>query len=844
MSVPFAIVPAVGAVAYAGLLYFVGRRAARQRGVLAFQGMLGLLLTSATLSAFWRILDGDPRWDDVLLRVLTWSDLSIAPALLLFVASRYGGARAPVLKAHAAIVALAIAGVTATGSVNRAVLTPGDAVSAADAVAAYAIILLALATYALSAVFITRSIIRDVDPFERNRLKYVLVATLIIIAGLLTNLDPAFQQLPIDRLLAVIASTLLFFSIIRYRLFDIDVVFQRAAIAALSVLAVTPFYLAAMYQVSGQSLDAFRLWTGMVMAVPAAAVAYGVHARLKGAVDRLFLGRAPDGERATQDFTQRVATAPSQRDLAALVANACQAHFDARFTAVFLLNPRHRLLEPVSVVGSLAALHPLEKIDLDDPLLERVVGFGEPVTAMQLNHLATPFVAGGDWGPFEPLRGCLLQPIVTGESTTGLIVIGEHLYGDAYSLAQLQTLKSIAGQTGLALERVRLFEQLQTQAETDFLTGLPNHRRLKDDLVTLIRRSELESTPFTIAMVDVDNFKLLNDTHGHVAGDDGLKKIATYLRRSVRPEDIVGRYGGDEFLLILPGLEEDEAVRMLTRVAREARRIALHPEADDASASGIPMRLSWGVATYPVSAKTERTLVAAADSDLLKRRFVRRRVAQVNTNRPSIERMLQSDPRRIRLASGLLDILDTKDQYTTEHSQQVASLGLLLADELGLSEMDREYLWLGGLLHDIGKLNVPDEVVRKPGSLADSEWAAIREHPVQGAQLISGLFDDPKLTEIVGSHHERWDGTGYPRGLAGSAIPVLARAAAVCDAYSAMTHDRPYRKGLSSVQAIEELRRGAGSHWDPVMVAAFERAVSGDTHAEEGPATTAKHRVG
>lgn len=837
MSVPLAIVPAIGVVAYGMLLYIVSRRATRQSGVLAFQGMLALLFISAALSAFWRILDGHPHWDDILLRILSWSDLSIAPALLVFVASRYGGAWSRTLKVGAALVALAIVAVVSAGSINRAILAPGDALRSADLIAAYSVIFLAFSTYLISASYIVSAMIHSIDPFERNRLKYVLVATIIIIIGMLTNLISELQQYPIDRSLSIVSASLIFFSLVRYRLFDIDVVFRRVALAVISVLTVVPFYLVVLHRVSGDALDAPRFWAGMAIAVPAAVMVFGVHTRLQGAVGRLFIGRALDGEQAAQDFVVRAASASSPRTLASLVVDVCQVHFDARFASVFLLNPQNQLLEPVSVAGPWSAMHLVENIDVDDPLLKQVADFDGPVTAMQLSLMATS-VAGGDWGAFGPLQGCLLQPIGNGESITGLIVVGEHLYGDAYSLADLQTLKSIAAQTGLALERVRLFEQVQTQAETDFLTGLPNHRRLKDDLVALISESGRASRGFAVAMVDVDNFKLLNDAHGHIAGDDGLKKIAAYLRDSVRSDDIVGRYGGDEFLLILPGLEEDEAVTMLTRIAREARRISLHTDADNASTSEIPMRLSWGVASYPLSGKTERTLVAAADSDLLKRRFVRRRVAQVNTNRPSINRMLQDDPRRIRLASALLDILDTKDNYTTEHSQQVASLGLLLAHELGLSEKDREYLWLGGLLHDIGKLNVPDEVVRKPGSLDDSEWATIREHPVQGAQLIFGLFEDPTLTEIVASHHERWDGTGYPSGLAGTEIPFLARATSVCDAYSAMVHDRPYRKGLSSVQAIEELRRGAGSYWDPAMVAAFERALSVDAPAEGHITTT------
>ena len=826
------LVPGAGAFVYSFLLVVIRRRAAISAGLLQFQMLLGLLVISSASSVVWHITNRSETWSDIVLRVLTWSDLSVAPALLLFVAARNVGDWGHRLRR----IALALAGlyvaVGVSGSMNRAILTPVASPAAADLALAYSAVLLGLLAYLTAASYLLYSLLQSRDPFERNRIKFIGLATLLIILGLLTNLVPAMQQYPIDRSLALIAAFLVFFSLVRYRLFDVDLAVTRAVVGFVSVALVAPLYLLALARLTGldgrADSGALLAW-GMVLVFPAAGMARLLGSRLQPTVTRVMLGSSADPSAAATAFVMRAQSVSGVREVADLIAEVCQAQFEARCTSVMLRADAASILETVSVKGPFASTHPRVVIDLENQLLQRVISAGDPVTSARLQTLASS-LSRHEVGAFLPIADCLLQPITAHGEVIGLIAIAEHVYDDAYSLRDVGFLTTIAAQAALAIEGARLFEQVQTHAETDFLTGLPNHRRLKDHLSEFLRSHERSGEPFSVAMIDVDNFKLLNDTHGHVAGDDALRKIATYLRRALRHDDIVGRYGGDEFMVLLPGVAEDDAIQMFSRVAREARKVSLNTEGlEQSAAPTIPMRLSWGVAAYPGSATTERTLVAAADSDLLKRRYVRRGAGRAHTNRPSLRRLGERDPRRVRIASGLLEIMDAKDNYTTEHSQQVGSLGLLLADELRLSEREREDLWLGGLLHDVGKFSVPDEVVRKPGTLSEDEWRLIHDHPVHGARMVKGLFGDDSITEIVASHHERFDGQGYPAGLAGEAIPRLARAVSVCDAYSAMVHDRPYRKGLSPDEAIAELRRGAGQQWDPVMVDAFAQAILGES---------------
>lgn len=828
------LVPASAAIVYTLLLAVIRRRASMSAGLLQFQFLLALLVVSCISSVIWHSTNNDPTWSDALLRVLTWSDLSVAPALLAFVAARYHGKWAILARTAAATIAAGFVGVAISGSMVRAILEPVEQPALVDVVVAYTAVLTSLTAYITAAIYLVYSYRHQRDPFERNRLKFVGVATALIISGLLTNLAPALQQYPVDRSLSLVAAGLIFFSLVRYRLFDIDLAVTQAVVNLGAVALVTPLYLVALVRLGGieeaQDNAAMYVW-GMLLVIPAALVAQILRGRLRPVVTRVMLGADADPGLVASDFVTRAQSVRGVSQLAELIGAVCQSRFEARYTAVLLRQDSLNMLKTVNVQGPFAKTYEGAAIDLDNRLLRRVVDTGDPVTALRLQSLATS-LPPSEVKPFGPIADCLLQPIMAHGQLLGLIAIAEHVYDDAYSLSDLRLLTTVAAQAGLAIEGAQLFEQVQTHADTDFLTGLPNHRRLKDVLSELLRETAERSEPFAVAMIDVDNFKLLNDTHGHVAGDDALKKIATYLRKSLRENDIVGRYGGDEFMVLFPGIAEGDAKQILGRIERDARKISLSTEGSERSAApAIPMRLSWGVASYPTDASTERTLVAAADSDMLKRRYMRRRSGAVHTSRPSLRGLEERDPRRVRIASGLIELLDAKDNYTTEHSQQVASLGLLLAEELRLSEREREDLWLGGLLHDIGKLNVPDEVVHKPGTLSGEEWTLIHEHPVSGAQLVNGLFGDHTLTQIVGCHHERFDGAGYPRGLAGEEIPRLARAVSVCDAYSAMVHDRPYRKGLTSDEALAELRRGAGRQWDPEMVEAFARAITGQSAA-------------
>ena len=415
-----------------------------------------------------------------------------------------------------------------------------------------------------------------------------------------------------------------------------------------------------------------------------------------------------------------------------------------------------------------------------------------------------------------PLRGHLSVPLMVQGEALGMLSV-DSLRRGAYGPDDLARVELYAGYVAAALHNARLHEAVRATAERDPVTGLYNHRAIHNHLDRALDQARRTRTPLAVAMLDLDGFKLYNDTHGHPAGDAALQIVAAALLDTCRPGDAVGRYGGDEFLVIVPGLGPADAADLGRRLRDAVATHTLRPRAGPA----LPLRVSAGVAAYPDDGADRDLLVARADARLYE--------SKAHGEVVAAERARAGDATGVADAFGVLDGLvtavDRKDRYTRAHSEEVTRLALLLATELGFSPDTLRSVRLAGLLHDVGKIGVPDRILKKPGRLTPEESEIMNGHPALGEAIVAGLPDLAEIRTGVRSHHERWDGRGYPDGLAGVAIPLLGRLLAIPDCYSAMTTDRPYRTARAPVSALAEIQRGAGTQFDPTMAAAFPRAL-------------------
>jgi diguanylate cyclase (GGDEF)-like protein len=324
-------------------------------------------------------------------------------------------------------------------------------------------------------------------------------------------------------------------------------------------------------------------------------------------------------------------------------------------------------------------------------------------------------------------------------------------------------------------------------------------------------------SPLTLCLVDVDDFKQINDTYGHPLGDQVLVEIARLLRTE---SDCVGtfRFGGDEFAIVLSCGER----RARAHVEALYRRLSTAEFSHGATAT-----VSVGIATLPAHADEIDALESAADSALYwaklhgKNRFCAYSAVVAEAQAPAeLERRIERQA-RLRAAENLIRVVDAKDEYTGAHSERVALLVEAIARQFGLDEGQVEQLKLAGRLHDLGKIAIPDRVLQKPGALTPHEERQLAHHPQLGASLLDGMDIRP-VDVWIKHHHEHWDGSGYPHGLAGEEIPFGSRLILVADAYDAITTDRSYRDAASPEEALEELRRNAGTQFDPEVVAALQ----------------------
>jgi diguanylate cyclase (GGDEF)-like protein len=363
-----------------------------------------------------------------------------------------------------------------------------------------------------------------------------------------------------------------------------------------------------------------------------------------------------------------------------------------------------------------------------------------------------------------------------------------------------------------------LIARLADAARTDVLTGLLNRRGFQDAFETELERAKRSGRRLSLIVGDLDRFKELNDRYGHRAGDDALGRVAAVMKATKRRIDVAARIGGEEFAVVVPETDEHEAFVLADRVRRAVRK---------AFADGDPrLTISFGVAAYPKHGRSPETLFHAGDQALYAAKELGRDRTVVHN--PEVAGVIAEVASRVHEESdgylatlvALAEALESRDDGVTSHSRVVSRYAELIARAMSLPPEVVDRVRIGGVLHDLGKIGVPESVLNKRGPLDEEDWEEIHRHPLIAARILdSSTIGD--IRSWVLTHHERPDGLGYPNGLAGDEIPLEARILAVADAYEAMTSDRVYRTAMSPGEARLELERNAGTQFDEDVVGAF-----------------------
>ena len=342
-------------------------------------------------------------------------------------------------------------------------------------------------------------------------------------------------------------------------------------------------------------------------------------------------------------------------------------------------------------------------------------------------------------------------------------------------------------------EKKEKLEKIQYLSYHDQLTGLYNRHFFQEELARLDVDRNL---PFSIAMVDVNGLKLTNDAFGHEAGDLILKSMAETLKSECRSDDIVSRVGGDEFVILFPKTTHKDAESIVSRILNAI---------DNKKINNVTLSASIGLDTKEIPHQSVKDVFAKAEDNMYRNKIT------------------ESQSMRNQTIKVIMQTLHESNSREKLHSERVSKLSRKIGEAMKLDNEVLKELEIAGLMHDIGKIAINNDILNKPGKLTDAEYEEIKKHPEISYQILKSADVYTRLAEYVLSHHERWDGEGYPRGLSGEGIPLVARIITVADAYEAMTANRPYREPLSQEQAIKELKRCSGTQFDPEIVTACEK---------------------
>jgi diguanylate cyclase (GGDEF)-like protein/putative nucleotidyltransferase with HDIG domain len=665
------------------------------------------------------------------------------------------------------------------------------------------------------------------DPADRNKTMYLLFGWSILLLLSYSNLIPAVTGLPLDHIGSLVNVLIIAYAVSKYQLLDIRFVVRRGLGFTLAIIPIAVLYIAG-------SLIMFRYYPRMpvytilliavFLTILFAIISFSLRRPIQEVVDRLFYRETYDHRQTLLGFTNKMGNILNLEQLTTEMLQTLSKAI--RISQAILL-----FEDPGSSLFTVRCVYPetndklsnVFSLSFDSPVVMWLQKESQILTMKQIDT-APQFKALWE-SEKESLHNSQIElfcPLKSHGKLVGILGLSKKHTNQIFLQEDVDLVMSVANQAGVIVENAQLYSQAMTWAITDGLTRLYNHRYMHECLDKEIARGTRFGTTFSIIMLDLDFFKTYNDTYGHLAGDEVLTSVGKCIQASIRTVDMAFRYGGEEFAIILPETMTEGAYLVAERIREKIEQKVFIGRSS--------ITASLGIASWPTDGVNKEQILISADKALYSAKGTGRNKTSApnDYNRQglvSAEDISETQRIAIGMIYALAATVDAKDHYTYGHSRKVSQYAVAMGELLNLSPDKIAEIRTAGLLHDIGKIGIPDSILNKDGMLDEQEWMQIKSHPEMGVEILRYVSDLSKSLPIILNHHEHFDGSGYPAGLKGKDIPLEARLLSVADAYDAMTSLRPYHNQRTSQEAIDELKRCAGTTFDPELVALFCKVI-------------------